>query len=261
MNLSHACAISPVADWLERPLAGGARRCAGVRCWWPATSPHQSPLHDERKAQSDILPQRGPACQSPTPGKCPREEAKNELTHEALSLSRRGFLGCFIGGLFEASGRTLGPPPSQPQGPTTLEAYLDTLIPADESPSAIHLGVAEAMVAKAKSDTSYQRLLQQGCDWLDEQARQYGAAHFAALREAERERIVSLAAVGAAGLQPLIFFHRTREDAFVAYYARPESWAGVGYAGPPQPRGFMDYAQAPSRRAGFGIKSSYRERP
>jgi hypothetical protein len=122
------------------------------------------------------------------------------------------------------------------------------LIPADEAPGATELGVAEKIAVKAAADRDYRELVEQGCDWLDKQARQYGADRFASLSEPQRERVVTLAAEGTAGIGPLIFFNETRSDAFSHYYAHPRSWRPLGYAGPPQPMGFMDYADPPTRR-------------
>ncbi|MGH7960687.1 MAG: gluconate 2-dehydrogenase subunit 3 family protein [Candidatus Binatia bacterium] len=131
----------------------------------------------------------------------------------------------------------------------TLTAYLDTLIPADESPSATQLGVTAHLISRTEADSGYRQLLTNGCDALDAQARQYGVAHFAALSEPQREEVISLAAAGKAGLWAHMFFDRTQADAFSYYYAQPQSWHALEYAGPPQPRGFMDYAQPPTRRS------------
>ena len=82
----------------------------------------------------------------------------------------------------------------------TLRAYLDTLIPADESPSATQLGVTEQMLSRMEANPRSRQFITQGCAWLDAQAKQYGAAHFAALSDAQREQVVSLAATGKAGV-------------------------------------------------------------
>jgi hypothetical protein len=172
-----------------------------------------------------------------------------------MSFSRRRFLSLSLStGLVASlgvncksiSGRT----PDQPdQLHDTLAAYLDTLIPADEFPSATQLGVGKHLVADTETDGGYRQLIEKGCEWLDAQAEQYGAARFAALSQAQREQVVSLAAAGKAGLLAHMFFDRMQADAFAHYYAHPQSWRALGYPGPPQPEGFMNYTQAPIRRS------------
>lgn len=171
-----------------------------------------------------------------------------------VTLNRRHFLGWSLRtGLLGGIGIrfqnffSIAPGPSKPTQHQTLRAYLDTLIPADETPSAAQLGVAAKIMAKAATDRSYGRLIKQGCNWMDKQAKQYGAHHFSELSEANRKHVVSMAADGRAGILPLIFFDQTRKDAFFHYYGHPQSWRALGYAGPPQPGGFTNYAEAPSR--------------
>lgn len=168
-----------------------------------------------------------------------------------MPLSRRRFLGLSLltGILAGACSKILRSPLSRSnESITTLEAYLDTLIPADETPGATQLGVAEKIMAKAAENSEYRRLIEQGCDWLDGEVRKYGAGRFADLSAAQREQVVTLAAAGKGGIPALIFFHETRDDAFFYYYAHPRSWSALGYAGPPQPKGFMNYAEPPRRK-------------
>jgi hypothetical protein len=172
-----------------------------------------------------------------------------------VALSRRHFLGLSLRtGLLAGIGIrfqnffSIAPGSSKPTQRQTLRAYLDTLIPADETPSATQLDVAEKIMAKAATDRGYERLIKQGCDWMDKQAKQYGAHNFSDLSEANREHVVSRAAEGEAGILPLMFFERTRADALFHYYGHPQSWRALGYAGPPQPGGFMNYAEAPTRQ-------------
>ncbi len=129
-----------------------------------------------------------------------------------------------------------------------LAPYLDTLIPADRwSPGASQLAIDRRLVEKAAGTPDYRRLLTRGCQELDLAARKLGTADFASLPEASRERLVTLLAAAAPGSPPRIFFETTRSDAVVHYYAHPESWAALGYNGPPQPAGFPDHDQPPGR--------------
>jgi len=127
----------------------------------------------------------------------------------------------------------------------TLGAWLDTLIPADETPSATQLGVDRMMLAVERRDPDYRIVLDFGRKWLDKQARAQGAADFAALDATDRGAIAARAA--AAGDSPeYYFFLSTRDEAFAFYYQQPESWPGLGYGGPPQPLGYMDYMRKPT---------------
>jgi len=127
----------------------------------------------------------------------------------------------------------------------TLRAYVDTLIPADEAPGAVELGVADGMLADTVPESTYDRLLLEGCAWLDEQAKARGARSFTKLAEGLREEVVALASAAERNSLAYVFFAATRDAAFSRYYADPRSWRALRYAGPPQPHGFTDYASAP----------------
>jgi hypothetical protein len=130
-----------------------------------------------------------------------------------------------------------------------LGPYLDTLLPAGDAPAATAVGVLAHVLTKAGGNVQYQRLLHQGCRWLDGQAVRLGAKDFSAGEPAARERIVAEASVLQRGTLPRRFFERTRADAFEHYYAQQSVWVWLGYPGPPQPRGFPEHNQAPPTRA------------
>jgi hypothetical protein len=125
-------------------------------------------------------------------------------------------------------------------------AYLDALIPDDElGPGALELGVDRRMIARARESRRYGTFLDQGCRWLDDEAKERGAESFADLSEEGRNDVVALAAAAEPNTPPQRFFRATRHAAFFLYYAEPRAWAAIGYDGPPQPEGFMDYAAPP----------------
>lgn len=129
-----------------------------------------------------------------------------------------------------------------------LRAWIDTLLPADEvSPAASELGVASRVADNALGNPDYLKLIRAGCRWLDRQARPRGKQAFANLDVPDRERVVRLAEQATTKSLPRVFFERTREDAFLFYYAQPETWVMLDYPGPPQPRGFMDHTRPPAR--------------
>lgn len=170
------------------------------------------------------------------------------MSHELggrVSLTRRGLLAGASGaglGMGLATGAVAAAPDDR-----TLRAYLDTLIPADEQgPGALGLGVLEAMEGAAARDTRYRRLLDLGCAWLDQQAAFFGETAFGVLGENERDRLVLFASEQAPGSNARMFFETTQAHAFRVFWASPEAWAGIGYQGPPQPEGFLDYTEPPS---------------
>jgi hypothetical protein len=135
---------------------------------------------------------------------------------------------------------------SDGSGNRTLTAYLDTLIPNDElGPGALELGVGRRIIAGAQKNQPFRAFLEQGCRWLDDEAKKRGAESFADLSEDDRNGVVALAAAAEPNTSPQRFFRTTRRAAFVLYYAEPRAWAAIGYDGPPQPEGFMDYAAPP----------------
>jgi hypothetical protein len=167
-----------------------------------------------------------------------------------MSVSRRGFLrwSTVVWALTRLFPVRAAVPAVNPASDPTLGAWLDTLIPADETPSATQLGVDRMMLAAERNDPDYRIVLDFGRKWLDAQARTRGATDFADLDTAGREAVAARAA--AAGDAPEYhFFLSTRQEAFAFYYVQPESWPGLGYRGPPQPLGHMDYARKP----GHGI--------
>lgn len=130
-----------------------------------------------------------------------------------------------------------------------LGPYLDTLIPEDQAPSATQLGVDKHLIAISRTNPRFARLIALGCEWLDKQGRERGVEDFAALDETMRETMVAGAEQSPAGSLPRSFFTSTHKMAFRQYYAHPDSWPSLGYAGPPQPFGFLDYAQPPKAPA------------
>lgn len=165
-----------------------------------------------------------------------------------MPLSRRKFLRLTLGvGLIASSGYILKgvfiPAQLDVRERRTFEAVIDVLIPSDETPGALQLGVAKKILHKASQDTQYRRLIREGCAWLDSKARSRGGAGYLSLHEGNREKVMEELAGSPAGSLPGIFFGQLRSDAFFHYYAHPASWKGLGYKGPPQPDGYPDYTE------------------
>jgi hypothetical protein len=128
----------------------------------------------------------------------------------------------------------------------TVRAYVDTLIPADDTPSGSMLGVDARLRGVTRGQPDYRRLVELGLGWLNAQARASFGRDFVQLDAAGRETVVGRAASSAFDTLPRLFFERTRATAYFFYYGQPASWRGMrGYRGPPQPQGFVDYAKPP----------------
>jgi hypothetical protein len=128
---------------------------------------------------------------------------------------------------------------------SALGPFLDTLLPQDGTPSATQLGVDKEIVERMQNSKRFAKIAVLGCSWLDKKARERGADEFALAEPAQQETIVTLAENSKPRSLPLVFFTATRQFAFQHYYAQPESWQDLNYAGPPQPRGFLDHASPP----------------
>jgi hypothetical protein len=141
---------------------------------------------------------------------------------------------------------------AEPRGSlASLPVFLDTLIPADSTPSATQLGLNKALVQHAEKIENYTRLLELGCQWLDETSMKLHGARFDGLSQTRMTAIVTLAEASPDKSIPRLFFERVRFDLMGLYYAMPASWNGLGITSPPQPNGYMDFAQ-PLKRRGRG---------
>ena len=169
------------------------------------------------------------------------------------ALSRRGFLRLLLALSALLPARLLLAAPvdkaTRRISVRALGPYLDTLIPEDSTPSATQLGVDKALIDLARKRPQVARLIGLGCAWLDAQASERGAEGFAALDAAGREAVVALAEQSPARSLPRAFFELTQRQAFSHYYAQPAAWNGLGFAGPPQPMGFLDFAEPPKESA------------
>jgi len=155
-----------------------------------------------------------------------------------------GVLGAGLAGLAAFRSQKQHEPGADTQA--TLRAYVDALVPPDgDFPGAAAIGVVPRLLAAIPMGSDYRKLLDQGLAWLDAQARNAGGENFAALSMAARERIVASAEASTPGSLPRAFFQATRDDVLSHTYTDARSWNGLGYDGPPQPRGFPEYTQPP----------------
>src|SRR5262249_10956273 len=159
---------------------------------------------------------------------------------------RRFFIGSALIWSLSRVTRSRASPSSPSLADATLAAYVDILIPADQAPSGTALGVDRQLVGAARERRDYQRLLESGLAWLNDQAQAKYGRSFAASDESGRDAIVASAAAAQYNTLPRVFFQWTRTKAFFYYYAPPESWRGITqHPGPTQPGRSLDSALPP----------------
>lgn len=128
-----------------------------------------------------------------------------------------------------------------------LGAWLDTLIPADQSPSATQLGLDSIILDSLRGNSRQAQILVLGCNWAEREAIKSGVTGFVSLDETGCIAIVSKAEMSPRPSLPNVFFRTTIDLAFREYYALEAVWASLGYAGPPQPAGFPGHDRAPGK--------------
>ena len=155
----------------------------------------------------------------------------------------------------------------------TVATLAALIIPTDEYPGATEAGVADYLDnsladGSPKERTTYGK----GLAWIDKLSRQEHAKDFIHLdvqtqigllqkmheSSEMRQRKVSgflerlsrkldklrddVFGMG----EKVEFFRRLRIHAFEAFYSNPVSWTMIGYYGPPQPVGYLDFADPPT---------------
>ena len=170
-----------------------------------------------------------------------------------MTITRRVMLQFFVGASLGLGGGSKGNGAFAQQDPIdaavrrTLASYFDTLIPDDpQAPGAVTAGIDARFVSAAQASAQVRKLFVEGCRWLDSEAQKLGARTFPELGEAGRNTIVDRASRSDLQSGPRRFFDQTRSLAFFIYYGTALGWPAIGYAGPPQPHGFPDYATSPA---------------
>ncbi len=170
-----------------------------------------------------------------------------------IDLVRRRLLKGASFVLFAASGvfRSAIAIPNQPIQKIqkhTLRSYLDVLIPADSTPSASSLEVDLRVLEKSAEYEKFHKLLFEGTKWLDRQAFQMAVKQFSDLSQHQKIQVVMRAEQSEKRSLSNVFFKATLDDAFYYYYARPESWQGLGISRPTQPNGYLNQHLSPVRK-------------
>lgn len=132
--------------------------------------------------------------------------------------------------------------------PVEVEAFaalLDTLIPDGELPGAGRSAIVEPLLAECQARRQTRRALVEGVRLLEREAVRRGASRFAALDQQGREEIVAILAQADAGSLPHFLYRTVRDRAMQLHYSRPAVWRALGLPHPPQPRGYVNFWQAP----------------
>jgi hypothetical protein len=157
----------------------------------------------------------------------------------------------------------------------TLVATIAALIvPTDDSPGATEAGVVNKLDKQAAGSEKMGRQYTDGLKWIDDFSRQrYGSEkafltlnvgeqiaflrfieNTWAMRKKEAKTLVQRLDKKidifwdthfGAGMQAR-FFSVIRRDVLRTFYATPIAWLDVGYFGPPQPVGYLDFFDPPS---------------
>src|SRR5260370_18545366 len=125
----------------------------------------------------------------------------------------------------------------------TVKALTGLLFPGDGLPGATELGIHNRVLAMAElRDT-----MADGVGWLDQRAKNHGAADFLDLDEDTRSAAVKAAFASddqeAKQLVVLLRFY-----AGLNYYSHPTIKAAFPYTDPPQPEGFAGFQDPPRRK-------------
>jgi hypothetical protein len=150
----------------------------------------------------------------------------------------------------------------------------DIIVPPDELAFAAQTGVADQIDAYlVQTDDNHRAAYRRGLKWMDDVSRSSYGNRFLDLESREQidlvrrmEKMASIAFTKPRGLGARLkrkiiktwydvfdimdknvgFFIRLRKDVILAYYATPSSWNEIGYFGPPQPVGYLDYSELPN---------------
>jgi hypothetical protein len=121
----------------------------------------------------------------------------------------------------------------------TWRVWIDHLIPEDETPGALSLGIDAKILEKSE----YLDLVEKGTLWLYKTAKDRFDKPYTALSESEAESLIVMASKESGDSIPNSFFLYTRLEAMKLYYADPRSRVGTVWEQNPQPAGHPDFQQ------------------
>jgi len=145
-----------------------------------------------------------------------------------------------------------------PYQATVIEEVTSLIIPSDNSPGAREAGIVFAIDKSISENTRLQTFYQKGIEWLDLKARELaGRDSYLDLSQDERIEILNIAeqyrstssrsaiapAVDRENLIGNQFFKDVVRRTIDIFYTSDLGWRVVGYNGPPQWAGNLDYSK------------------
>jgi hypothetical protein len=125
----------------------------------------------------------------------------------------------------------------------TLVAVIDLMFPGDGLPGAVSLGIPSSLAAMS----DFPPMIAAGAAWLDAWALRQGAPDFMALDETGKQRALEAASISKND-DASQFVYLIRYHAGLRYYSDPVIKSAFAYTGPPQPKGFPDFTNAPNEK-------------
>ncbi|MFI5166517.1 MAG: gluconate 2-dehydrogenase subunit 3 family protein [Thermoanaerobaculales bacterium] len=177
-------------------------------------------------------------------------ELETNAGEGARSKSRRELFRYAFAGVAVVAGlailkRVFLPSSLDEGGRETFVALLDTLLPATGLADWRTTGVMPRLVDELAARRQPRRALVEGVAWLDAQAHKQFGTSFAPLPVDAREAIVKAAEESEPGTLPHYFYRVVRDRAMQLHYAHVRVWRPLGMPHPPQPDGYLDFAEAP----------------
>ncbi len=143
-----------------------------------------------------------------------------------------------------------------PYEAAVLHEVAGLIVPADHTPGAKEAKVIQEFDRMAGEQARFKDLSQRGVRWLDDQAQErFDAARFLELSPSKQVQILTMAETGHISFLEKVyeklrygetrvgfkFFDMMKRQTFAVFYSHPMGWTSVGYHGPPQWSGHMDY--------------------
>lgn len=176
-------------------------------------------------------------------------ETRGIARRDWLKLAAGGATLAILGGLaWQFQRARLQPHPVTEIERALIARIVDLLVPRDETPGAVDLGVHQRVINKLQGDRALAKMYAQALLDLDQDARAKHGGDFLMLDTARQVGLLQALSAASQTTPGGSFFRLLRRDTMRFYYARPEVWPSLGFDGPPQPRGFLDYTDPPRPR-------------
>ena len=138
---------------------------------------------------------------------------------------------------------------------TVIEELTSLIIPSDEGPGAREAGVVFKIDNIVSENKRLQALYNNGIEWFDFKAKNlFGKDNFVDLSQDEKIEILNVADQGKSlfvnsnmpivdrdNLAGVLFFYNLVRQTLDIFYSSEMGWRVVGYNGPPQWKGNLDY--------------------